>query len=135
MGSSGSKATSSSAAALSSSTLSLGGNGRSRRHRSKSKCRRLFKSYFCLGLGTKSRSHNSDDEHQVSDHRNKEIRDNAPCGSLNGIVPDHANIECFRKVKVEQPNEMPCISPNVRLTEWGQASITDIASRTASSSA
>ncbi|KAM1909342.1 hypothetical protein ACFX13_038111 [Malus domestica] len=135
MGSSGSKATSSSAAALSSSTLSFGGNGRSRRRRSKSKCRRLFKSYSCLGLGTKSRSHDSDDEHQVSDHRNKEIRDNAPCGSLNGTVPDHANIECFRKVKVEQPDEMPCISPNVRLTEWGQASITDTASRTASSSA
>ncbi|CAN6579901.1 unnamed protein product [Malus baccata var. baccata] len=135
MGSSGSKATSSSAAALSSSTLSFGGNGRSRRRRSKSKCRRLFKSYSCLGLGNKSRSHDSDDEHQVSDHRNKEIRDKAPCGSLNGTVPDHANIECFRKVKVEQPDEMRCISPNVRLTEWGQASITDTASRTASSSA
>ncbi|XP_068306276.1 uncharacterized protein [Pyrus communis] len=135
MGSSGSKATSSSAAALSSSTSSFGGNGRSRRCRSKSKCRRLFKSYSCLGLGTKSRSHDSDDEHQVCDHRNKEIRDNAPCGSLNDTVPDHANIEYFRKVKVEQPDEMPCISPNVQLNEWGQASITDTASRTASSSA
>lgn len=135
MGSSGSKATSSSSAVLSSSTSSIGGNGRSRRCRSKSKCRRLFKSYSCLGLGTKSRSHDSDDEHQVCDHRNKEIRDNAPCGSLNDTVPDHANIEYFRKVKVEQPDEMPCISPNVQMNEWGQASITDTASRTASSSA
>ncbi|KAM1451596.1 hypothetical protein ACFX2I_038685 [Malus domestica] len=65
MGSSGSKATSSLATTLSSSTLSFGRNGRSRRHRSKSKCCRLFKSYSCLGLGTKSRSHNSDDEHQT----------------------------------------------------------------------
>ncbi|XP_048432793.1 uncharacterized protein LOC103931131 isoform X3 [Pyrus x bretschneideri] len=133
MGSGGSKATTSSA--LPSSTSSFGGNGRNRRRRSKSKCRRLFKSSSCLRLRTKSRSHDCDNEHQVCDHRNKEIRNNAPCASLNDTEPDHANIECFRKVKVEQPDEMPCITPNVELNEWAQASITDTASITASSSA
>ncbi|KAM1305731.1 hypothetical protein ACFX2F_023225 [Malus domestica] len=133
MGSGGSKATSSSA--LPSSTSSFGGNGRNRRRRSKSKCRRLFKSSSCLRLRTKSRSHDCDNEHQVCDHQNKEIRNNAPCASLNDTEPDHANIECFRKVKVEQPDEMPCITPNVELNEWAQASITDAASITASSSA
>ncbi|KAM1625148.1 hypothetical protein ACFX2K_023258 [Malus domestica] len=133
MGSGGSKATSSSA--LPSSTSSFGGNGRNRRRRSKSKCRRLFKSSSCLRLRTKSRSHDCDNEHQVCDHQNKEIRNNAPCASLNDTEPDHANIECFRKVKVEQPDEMPCITPNVELNEWAQASITDAASIIASSSA
>ncbi|KAM1833615.1 hypothetical protein ACFX13_023413 [Malus domestica] len=133
MGSGGSKATTSSA--LPSSTSSFGGNGRNRRRRSKSKCRRLFKSSSCLRLRTKSRSHDCDNEHQVCDHQNKEIRNNAPCASLNDTGPDHANIECFRKVKVEQPDEMPCITPNVELNEWAQASITDTASITASSSA
>ncbi|KAM1963129.1 hypothetical protein ACFX1X_023373 [Malus domestica] len=133
MGSGGSKATTSSA--LPSSTSSFGGNGRNRRRRSKSKCRRLFKSSSCLRLRTKSRSHDCDNEHQVCDHQNKEIRNNAPCASLNDTEPDHANIECFRKVKVEQPDEMPCITPNVELNEWAQASITDTASITASSSA
>ncbi|XP_068327397.1 uncharacterized protein [Pyrus communis] len=133
MGSGGSKATMSSA--LPSSTSSFGGNDRNRRRRSKSKCRRLFKSSSCLRLRTKSRSHDCDNEHQVCDHRNKEIRNNAPCASLNDTEPDHANIECFRKVKVEQPDEMPCITPNVELNEWAQASITDTASITASSSA
>ncbi|KAM2965143.1 hypothetical protein FF2_022850 [Malus domestica] len=133
MGSGGSKATTSSA--LPSSTSSFGGNGRNRRRRSKSKCRRLFKSSSCLRLRTKSRSHDCDNEHQVCDHQNKEIRNNAPCASLNDTEPDHANIECFRKVKVEQPDEMPCITPNVELNEWAQASITDAASITASSSA
>ncbi|KAM1500444.1 hypothetical protein ACFX10_023000 [Malus domestica] len=133
MGSGGSKATTSSA--LPSSTSSFGGNGRNRRRRSKSKCRRLFKSSSCLRLRTKSRSHDCDNEHQVCDHQNKEIRNNAPCASLNDTEPDHANIECFRKVKVEQPDEMPCITPNVELNEWAQASITDAASIIASSSA
>ncbi|KAM1721600.1 hypothetical protein ACFXTI_022855 [Malus domestica] len=133
MGSGGSKATTSSA--LPSSTSSFGGNGRNRRRRSKSKCRRLFKSSSCLRLRTKSRSHDCDNEHQVCDHQNKGIRNNAPCASLNDTEPDHANIECFRKVKVEQPDEMPCITPNVELNEWAQASITDTASITASSSA
>ncbi|KAM0964076.1 hypothetical protein ACFX15_022487 [Malus domestica] len=133
MGSGGSKATTSSA--LPSSTSSFGGNGRNRRRRSKSKCRRLFKSSSCLRLRTKSRSHDCDNEHQVCDHQNKGIRNNAPCASLNDTEPDHANIECFRKVKVEQPDEMPCITPNVELNEWAQASITETASITASSSA
>ncbi|KAM1611099.1 uncharacterized protein LOC126607696 isoform X4 [Malus sylvestris] len=133
MGSGGSKATTSSA--LPSSTSSFGGNGRNRRRRSKSICRRLFKSSSCLRLRTKSRSHDCDNEHQVCDHQNKEIRNNAPCASLNDTEPDHANIECFRKVKVEQPDEMPCITPNVELNEWAQASITDAASIIASSSA
>ncbi|ONI05628.1 hypothetical protein PRUPE_5G015800 [Prunus persica] len=127
MGSGGSKAT---ASAFSSSTSSFGGNGR--RRRSKSKFSRVLKS-SCLG--TTSRSHDSDNDDQVCDHQNKETRNNAPCATLNDTEPDHAKVECFRKVNVEQPDEIPCISSNVQLNEWGQASITDTASRAGSSSA
>lgn len=69
---------------------------------------------------------------QVSDPRNKENESNALCRNNTGSESDQEKIECYRKVKVEQSDEMPSVSSNV---EWGQGSITDTATRSGSSSA
>ncbi|KAM5573787.1 hypothetical protein ABKV19_013372 [Rosa sericea] len=117
MGSSGSKATSS------------GDTGR--RRRSKSIAGRVFRS-SCLGI--KSRSRHTDDDEQVCEHRNKGSRIIAPCTNQTVTEQDRAK-EYFGKVNVEQSDEMPCISSNAELNEWGDASITDTVSRTGPGSA
>ncbi|XP_062030602.1 uncharacterized protein LOC133746428 isoform X2 [Rosa rugosa] len=119
MGSSGSKATSSSS----------GDTGR--RRRSKSIAGRVFRS-SCLGI--KSRSRHADDDEQVCEHRNKGSRIIAPCTNQTVTEQDRAK-EYFGKVNIEQSDEMPCISSNAELNEWGDASITDTVSRTGPGSA
>nr|XP_011465298.1 PREDICTED: uncharacterized protein LOC101314385 isoform X2 [Fragaria vesca subsp. vesca] len=120
MGSSGSKAA----------TPSSSGDGGQRR-RSKSFGGRVFRS-SCLRI--KSRSHRSDDDEQVCEHQNKGSRIIAPCTNQTVTDQDRAK-EYFRKVNVQQSDEMPCISSNVELNEWGDASINDTVSRTDPSSA
>ncbi|KAH7514446.1 hypothetical protein FEM48_Zijuj11G0090400 [Ziziphus jujuba var. spinosa] len=134
MGSSGSKATSSSSSSSStpSSTAtttwsSSSGSGSGRRGRSKG--HRVFQ-YSCLG--TTSRSHESDNDDQVCDPRNKENGSNSLYRNRNGSESDQEKIECYRKVKVEKSDEVPSISSNV---EWGQGNLTDTAARSGSSSA
>ncbi|KAG5228578.1 E3 ubiquitin ligase BIG BROTHER-related [Salix suchowensis] len=123
MGSSGSKAYCGSASASSSS-------GRKGRSKERSK---VFQS-ACLGSSCGSRDSTSGDH--VSDNGNKEnYEGNASSANQNEIDSDEVKIECYGTVKVEQSDEMPCISSNVELDEWNQASITNTSSRTGSSSA
>ncbi|XP_050375629.1 uncharacterized protein LOC126793213 [Argentina anserina] len=118
MGSCGSKATSSS-----------GDGGGSRR--SKSLGGSVFRS-SCLRI--KSRSHRSDDDEQACEHQNKGSRIVAPCTNQTATEQDRPK-EYFRKINVEQSDEMPSISSNIQINEWGDANITDTVSRTGPGSA
>lgn len=69
---------------------------------------------------------------QVCNPRNKENESNTLCTNQISTESDRDQIDCYRKVKIEQSDEMPSISSNV---EWSQASVTDMASRSGSSSA
>ncbi|XP_061953393.1 E3 ubiquitin-protein ligase MBR1-like isoform X1 [Populus nigra] len=125
MGSSGSKAYCGGASASSSS-----GSGRKGRSKERSK---VFQS-ACLGSSCGSRDSTSGDH--VSDNGNKENHEgNASAANQNEIDSEEVKIECYGKVKVEQSDEMPCISSDVELDEWNPASITNTSSRTGSSSA
>ncbi|OAY24276.1 uncharacterized protein LOC110605224 isoform X3 [Manihot esculenta] len=134
MGSSGSKAYSggaSSSPSSSSSSSESGGGGRSGR---KGKCTgsRVFQS-SCLGAPSGSRDTNNDDNN-VSDHVSKETGGNTSSTSQREGESDQVKIECYRKVKVEQSDET-CVSSNLELDEWNQASITNTTSRMGNSSA
>ncbi|KAJ9134916.1 hypothetical protein P3X46_032157 [Hevea brasiliensis] len=128
MGSSGSKAYSGGASSSSSGSGGGGWNGR------KGKCKgsRVFQS-SCLGAPSGSRDTNNDDDN-VCDHVSKEDGGNASSTSQTEIESDQVKIECFRKVKVEQSDET-CVSSNVELDEWNQASITNTTSRMGNNSA
>ncbi|XP_062095718.1 uncharacterized protein LOC133801508 isoform X2 [Humulus lupulus] len=97
MGSGGSKASAPSSLSSSSSGV----------RRVRSKAHRVLQS-SCLG--NSSRSHDSDNDDQVCDNQDKEN------GSTNlngcGIESTQSKIECYRKVKVGQSDEIPCISSN-----------------------
>lgn len=123
MGSNGSKSSGGKDAPSSSSSLV---------RRSRSKRNKVFQS-SCLG--TPSGSHDSDNDDQVSDNQNKENGCNGPCADHTEMESDRVKTQSYRKVKVEQPDEMPCVSSNVGLDEWGQVSVTDTASGAGSSSA
>ncbi|KAK9276188.1 hypothetical protein L1049_005719 [Liquidambar formosana] len=100
--------------------------------RTRSKANRVFQS-SCLG--PPSGSHDSDNDDQVADHQNKEDGSNGPCTNQNESESDQVKVDCYRKVKVEQSDEMPCISSNIGLDEWGPARVTDIGSGAGTSSA
>ncbi|KAF8380836.1 hypothetical protein HHK36_028331 [Tetracentron sinense] len=101
--------------------------------KTRSKGSRVFQS-SCLGRS--SGSHDSDNDDQVSNNRNKENESlsNETCTDQIGTESDQVKRECCRKAKVEQPSEVPCISSGGEIDEWGQASVTDTVSRAGSSS-
>ncbi|KAJ7943972.1 RING finger protein [Quillaja saponaria] len=115
MGSSGSKATTSGGA--SSSFSDSFRKGRSKGHRG-------FRSYC---LGTTSGSHDNDNEDQGCDHQND------PCTYRSHAGSDQMESVCFGKVKSDKSDEMG--HHDAGLDAWGQASITNTASRAGSSSA
>ncbi|TKY58449.1 Receptor-likey region, transmembrane domain- and RING domain-containing protein 2 [Spatholobus suberectus] len=118
MGSNGSKATSSCSSSSSSS-------GSLRKGRSKGL--RVFQSYC---LGTTSGSHDSDNEDQVC-NQNKENGSVVTYADGNGTDSDKVKTESFRKVKA---GEITCMPSNIDLDGWGETSIPNTSSGTASSS-
>ncbi|KAJ9707662.1 hypothetical protein PVL29_002619 [Vitis rotundifolia] len=106
---------------------------------SSSSVHRAHRVFHSSCLRPPSGSHHSDsdndsDDHPVSDHQNKENGCNGPCTDQNETESDQLKSGCFRKVKVEQSDEMPSISSNVGLQEWDQANFTRTSSRAGSSS-
>ncbi|KAF8376943.1 hypothetical protein HHK36_030314 [Tetracentron sinense] len=101
--------------------------------RARSKGTRVFQS-SCLCRP--SRSYDSDNDDQVSNCRSKENDglSNETCRDQIGTESDQVKCECGRRVKVPQPSEVPSISSDVELDEWGQSSVTDTVSRAGSSS-
>uniref|UniRef100_A0A5B7A622 RING-type domain-containing protein n=1 Tax=Davidia involucrata TaxID=16924 RepID=A0A5B7A622_DAVIN len=85
-------------------------------------------------LVSSSGSHDSDNDEQVSDHQIKENDNNIQCTNQNMSNSDQVKAECYRKVKVEEPDETTCISSSINLDEWGQSSLSDTVSRAASGS-
>ena len=72
---------------------------------------------------------------QVCHFEKKETGDGiAPCTNRTETEPDELKTECYRKVKVEESDELPCLSSNDDLDEWGQVRATNTTSRTGSSS-
>ncbi|KAL9327273.1 hypothetical protein ACSQ67_007918 [Phaseolus vulgaris] len=112
MGSNGSKANSSSS------------SGSLRKGRSKGI--RVFQSYC---LGTTSGSHDRDSEDQVCD-QNKVNGSDVTYANGNVTNSYEVKTESFRKVKAR---EMTCMPSNIDLHEWGETSIPNTSSRTASS--
>ncbi|XP_048230053.1 uncharacterized protein LOC8280121 isoform X2 [Ricinus communis] len=95
---------------------------------------KLFHSCYCLGLPSECRDRrNNGDNDQVCDHMSKENEGNASSTGQTKRELEQAKIESYRKVKGEQSDET-CVSSNVDLDEWRQASITNAASRVGSSS-
>lgn len=72
---------------------------------------------------------------RVCDQQNKGNEGNTSSTNRTEMESDQVKIECYGKVKVEQSDEIHCMSSNVGLDEWSQASITNTAFRTGSSSA
>ncbi|KAF3953211.1 hypothetical protein CMV_021321 [Castanea mollissima] len=132
MGSSGSKGSSSGSAggpggAASAATTSFSSSGRHRGGVLKS---------FCLKGGTTTSTTNEDDDHQVCNYGKAENGGGiAPCTSRTETESDEEKTECYRKVKDEKSDELPCLSSDVDLDGWGQSSVTSTVSRTGSSSA
>ncbi|KAM3734430.1 hypothetical protein ACB098_10G014200 [Castanea mollissima] len=134
MGSSGSKGSSSGSAggpggAASAATTSFSSSGR---HRGGGG---VLKS-FCLKGGTTTSTTNENDDHQVCNYGKAENGGGiAPCTSRTETESDEEKTECYRKVKDEKSDELPCLSSDVDLDGWGQSSVTSTVSRTGSSSA
>ncbi|XP_010266394.1 PREDICTED: uncharacterized protein LOC104603919 isoform X2 [Nelumbo nucifera] len=103
--------------------------------RTRSKGARVFQP-SCLGRSFGSYDNDSGEE--SSDHRNKENRslNNDTYTDQTGIDSDQVERECYGKVKVQQQasNEVPSISSDNELDEWGQESVADTISRSGSSS-
>ncbi|KAG6635932.1 hypothetical protein I3843_11G077600 [Carya illinoinensis] len=131
MGSARSKPSSGSATTSSSTSSSSSSSGTVRRARSRG--RRVFQS-SCLGTLSESRNGGNVD-HQVCNFGKKENAEGmGPCLNQAETNSDEIKTGSYRKFKVDEPNELPSLSSNIDLDEWGQASITDMASRTGSSS-
>ncbi|KAL4601954.1 hypothetical protein ACB092_10G018900 [Castanea dentata] len=137
MGSSGSKGSSSGSAGgpgggASAATTSFSSSGR---HRGGGGGGGVLKS-FCLKGGTTTSTTNEDDDHQVCNYGKAENGGGiAPCTSRTETESDEEKTECYRKVKDEKSDELPCLSSDVDLDGWGQSSVTSTVSRTGSSSA
>ncbi|CBI29217.3 unnamed protein product, partial [Vitis vinifera] len=101
---------------------------------SSSSVHRAHRVFHSSCLRPPSGSHHSDSDNDSDDHPNKENGCNGPCTDQNETESDQLKSGCFRKVKVEQPDEMPSISSNVGLQEWDQANFTRTSSRAGSSS-
>ncbi|KAK4557339.1 hypothetical protein RGQ29_007197 [Quercus rubra] len=129
MGSSSSKGSSSGGGGGASATTSFSS---SNRHRGGGG---VLKS-FCLKGGTTTSATNEDDDHQVCNYGKAENGGGiAPCTSRTETESDEEKTECYRKVKDEKSDELPCLSSDVDLDGWGQSSVTSTVSRTGSSSA
>ena len=72
---------------------------------------------------------------QVCDGQRKENGSNVPSRNLTGSESCHEKIDCYRKAKVGQCDEIPCISSDAEVSEWGQANIGHATSTIGSSSA
>ncbi|XP_030947342.1 uncharacterized protein LOC115971515 isoform X3 [Quercus lobata] len=91
---------------------------------------------FCLKGGTTTSTTNEDDDHQVCNYGKAGNGGGiAPCTSRTETESDEEKTECYRKVKDEKSDELPCLSSDVDLDGWGQSSVTSTVSRTGSSSA
>jgi hypothetical protein len=72
---------------------------------------------------------------QVCNFEKKENGDGiAPCTNRTETESDVLKTECYRKVKVEESDELPCLSSNDNLDAWDQVRTTNTTSRTGSSS-
>ncbi|CAL1386700.1 unnamed protein product [Linum trigynum] len=129
MGSSGSKPSSSGA---SSSRGGGGSAGGSIRRKCRSKGSRGFQSY-CLGRGSGSRNSNSSVDDHVFEQGSKDEESDDSSG--NQTEGDQVKVECCRKVKVQDSDDIAGVTSTSDHDEWSQASISNNASRTASSSA
>ncbi|KAK9716058.1 hypothetical protein RND81_06G208700 [Saponaria officinalis] len=127
MGSSSSKTrrAEGSASSCASSTTSFSSSSSSVRRR---KSRGLFGS-SCLG--SSSRAYDSDyddnkDDSQVSDHHNE-----SSVARLQQIDSESAEVkvEGYQTIKLDGPDNIPCVSSNVVLGEWAHASGTDHVTR------
>lgn len=127
MGSSSSKPNVPASSSLSPSPSSSAGVPGNSRSKSSSKRRVYFQS-SCLG------SHDYDNEDKVSDHQAKENGVDGPCSNPVKSDSEHVIPECYRKDKVEHCGEMPNISSNVELDDWGQSDLSDTLSRGGSTS-
>lgn len=87
---------------------------RSRSYRS----RGVFNS-SCLRSQHHSRSHNADS--QMFDNRTKRNGFDGCCA--NGTMPDSNEVKnkCCRKVKVQQPDELNCVTSNIDSDDWNQS--------------
>ncbi|CAL1373823.1 unnamed protein product [Linum trigynum] len=129
MGSSGSKPSSGGASS------SSGGGGSAAagtRRKCRSKGSKSFQSY-CLGRGSGSRDSNGSVDDHVFEQGSKD--DEIEDSSDNQTEGDQVKVECCRKVKVQDSDDVPCLTSNTDNDEWSQASVSNTASRTASSSA
>ncbi|KAH9607508.1 hypothetical protein KSS87_017438 [Heliosperma pusillum] len=130
MGSSSSKTRRSEGLALSSasSTSSFSSTSSNRR-----KSRGLFSS-SCLGSSSRandSDNDDNDDDYQVSDPHNEPTvaRIQQTESELNEV-----KAEGYQTVKVDEPDNIPCVSSNVVLSEWAQANGTNNITRADGSS-
>lgn len=127
MGSSGSKAITTSS---SSSSSSSSGGVRAGRFRG----RRVFQS-SCLGTTSRSRDRDNDDPRKVCNFEKKANGDSAaPCTTRTEAESYEMKAESYSKVKVEESNELRCLSSSDDLDEWDQERTAETISRTGSSS-
>lgn len=102
----------------------------------RSKSRGVFSS-SCLG--SSSRAYDSDDDNddsdndddQVSDHHVEAIRTRL---QRPGTEPDGVKVECYQTSKVDEPDNMPCVSSNIELDNWDHANGLDTGLRADGSS-
>ncbi|KAL8138833.1 hypothetical protein V2J09_004834 [Rumex salicifolius] len=97
------------------------GSSSSNNNRRKFRARSIFHS-SCLG--STSRTCDSDDDNPIPDpgRERNGIADYGQQMQRNELISNEVKIECYRDLKIEQPEEMACVSSNVDLTEWIQAS-------------
>ncbi|KAA8521049.1 hypothetical protein F0562_011798 [Nyssa sinensis] len=91
-----------------------------------------FFNLFCFASSTES--HDTDNDEQVSDYQTKENDSNIQCTNQNMLDSDHVKAVYHRKVKIEESDEITCISSSIDFDEWGQSSLSNTVSRAASSS-
>ncbi|XP_022136818.1 uncharacterized protein LOC111008422 isoform X2 [Momordica charantia] len=131
MGSSGSKSSRSSPPSSPSPSPSAPScSGRVRRRRSKR--HRVFRS-ACLG--TSSGSHHSDNDDNDCESENKKNTHDYSSANQTAQALDQMKIDGYRRIKAEEPVELPCISSNVELDEWDRGSVAVTAPRAGSTSA
>ncbi|KAM7493675.1 hypothetical protein LguiB_028284 [Lonicera macranthoides] len=131
MGSTNSKTNATSAAEDSPSPAPAG----VRRSRSSKGSIRVFQS-SCLGSSSSgSNDTDNDNDEQVSDNQGKENGSEDPCADQTKSELGQVKAKCHRKVKVEQPDEITCVSSSTDLDGWGQSSLSDTMSRGGNTSA
>ncbi|KNA06296.1 hypothetical protein SOVF_182210 [Spinacia oleracea] len=95
------------------------------RSRRKSKSRGVFSSP-CLGSSSKGYGSDEDDDgdgdDQVSDHH---IEASRTILQQPESESDEVKVQCYQSSKVDGPDNMPCISSNIDLSEWDHANGTE----------